>query len=229
MDKAVSRGQALNVSASVALDVSWDEIDGDLLQKKFIELPLKDRRALMTAALQKIINDQVAVICPFPIWKTIRLGTGLKTSADFRKALKQSGCDIGDWAKDILGKPAFTVSATETEVDLANVSVADLGFKNGAKRSEIYDRAKELGLALCPAEVGPQLRLQYLDQPNDERLRIAMEPIADSGRVLGVFFVERYDGGDRWLSADYGFPEYFWNAGDRFVFASSPSFPRVVL
>ena len=55
-----------------------------------------------------------------------------------------------------------------------------LGFPNGATLKEIYAKAKDLGLELCPAEVGPLLRLNYPDQPNGEYLRIAMETINDS-------------------------------------------------
>ncbi|MEK7086815.1 MAG: hypothetical protein AAB935_00975, partial [Patescibacteria group bacterium] len=46
-----------------------------------------------------------AVEFSFRVWKTIRLGTGLKTADDFRNALKASGNQISDWAKDILGHP----------------------------------------------------------------------------------------------------------------------------
>ncbi len=154
----------------------------------------------------------------FPIWKTIKLGTGLKIADDFRKALKQSGCKIGDWGNDILGKPTFTASDTETEVDLAVVSVAELGFKDGATRKDIYNKAKELGLELCPNEVGPQLRLQYKNQPTGEWLRIAMEPISDSCGDLSVFDVGHYVS-DLWLSGYYGHPDYFWFDGSRWVFA----------
>src|SRR4030042_3239242 len=116
----------------------------------------------------------------FKVFKTITLGTGLKTPGDFRKSFKDNGCRIGDWANDILGRPAFTVATEETELDLVVVSVAELGFKKGATREQIHARAKELGLDLCPAEVGPQLRLQSKDQSNGEWLVVAMEPIHDS-------------------------------------------------
>ncbi len=152
------------------------------------------------------------------VWKTIKLGTGgLKTSADFLAALKEQKFQTSDWAKDILGKSEFTVATQETEVDLVVVTVAELGFKENAIRSDIYRRAQELGLDLCPAEVGPQLRLQYQDQPKGEWLIIAMNPITDSGGDLHVFNVA-HDGLGLWLSSDFGNPGYFWRAGHRWVF-----------
>ena len=152
-----------------------------------------------------------------PTFRTIKLGTGLKTADDFRDALKKDGYRIGDWANDIIGKPAFTASETETEVDLVVLTVAELGFKDGATRKDIYDRALERGLELCPSEVGPQLRLQYKDQPKGEWLVIAMEPITDSVGYLFVFFVE-YVSVEQWLHASFGFPGLVWGAGGRFVF-----------
>ncbi|MBU3934678.1 hypothetical protein KKC00_01805 [Patescibacteria group bacterium] len=152
------------------------------------------------------------------VFKTIKLGTGLKTADDFRKALKDNGFSIGDYANDILDKPAFTVATEEIELDLVVISVAELGFKNGATREQIYARAKELGLDICPAEVGPQLRLQYKDQPNNEWLVIAMEPIADSDGGLGLFNVRRHDSA-LWLCGYYGYPDYVWYSARRFVFS----------
>lgn len=154
----------------------------------------------------------------FLIWEAVNLGTGPRTVDDFRKALKDGGFRISDWASDILGKPAFTVAAEKTEVDLVRVTVAELGFKNGAKRSDIYERAKDFGLELCPAEVGPQLRLQYKDQPVGEWLFIGMEPITGSGGDLGVFLVGH--GGDGlWLRSRDGHPDSFWDGHYRSVFA----------
>lgn len=154
----------------------------------------------------------------FKVSKTIKLGmNGLKTADDFRKAIKRCGMKIGQYADDILGKPAFTVVTEETEIDLVVVSVVELGFKNGATHKQIYIRAKELGLDLCLAEVGPQLRLQYKDQPDGESLVVAMEPIADSGGCLELFRVRR-DARGLWLSSGCGSPVYVWDGDCRFVF-----------
>jgi len=148
-------------------------------------------------------------------WKTIKLGTHKNADA-LRKTLEKN-YRIGDWANDILGKSSFVPSVKETEVDLVNISVAELGFKNGATRDKIYDRALELGLELCPAEVGPQLRLQYKNQPKGEWLRVAMDPIADSLGLLDVFFVYHHSG-DLWLNAYSGNPVSFWQDDSRWVF-----------
>ncbi|MEK7611820.1 MAG: hypothetical protein AAB407_00520 [Patescibacteria group bacterium] len=153
----------------------------------------------------------------FATWKQVKLDTGLKTAADFRSALKKAGMKISNWANDILGKPAFTVAAEEVSLDLVVVSVADLGFKKGATRAQIYERARELGLDLCSAEVGPQLRLQYLDQPMNDWVLIGMEPIADSGGSLSVFILRR-DGDEVWLDGSSGSADLFWFADYRWVF-----------
>ena len=154
----------------------------------------------------------------FKTWKTIKLGTGLKTADDFREVLKDNGFKVSGWANDILGKSAFTVATEGIEVDLFKVMVAELGFKKGVRRrNQIYKRARDLGLELCPPEVGPQLRLQYQDQPNGEWILVAMESIVDSDGYPRLFRVGRYDSG-RWLSSHWSSPGHFWSADYRWVF-----------
>ena len=151
----------------------------------------------------------------FEAWRTIKLGTGPKTGDDFRSVLRDGNLRLNNWASDILGKPAFTVATKETEVDLVKVSVAELGFEQGARRDQIFERAKELGLELCPAEVGPQLRSQYKDQPNGEWLLIGMKPIVGSDGRPRVFFVGRGV-----LFSLYGKPAHVWHTDDQWVFVS---------
>lgn len=141
----------------------------------------------------------------FKTFKTITLGK--------KPSLK--GFQIGIWAKEMLLQVVYTKE--KQELELVVISVAELGFKNGASRKDIYQRAQELGLELCPAEVGPQLRVQYKDQPKDEWLLIGMEPITGSDGNLSMFIVEHDDDG-LWLSSDGGRPGYVWHGSRRWVF-----------
>jgi hypothetical protein len=150
----------------------------------------------------------------FAVWKTVKLGLH-KSPKDYRAAIKSAKMKIGDWGDDILGR--IFCSQEEIDLDLVVMSVGDLGFKGSARYADICMKAVELGLELCPAEVGPALRLQYGDQPRDEWLRIAMEAIADRDGDRSIFYVER-DSDDLWLSAYGGHPGSVRDAGDRFVF-----------
>jgi len=173
-------------------------------------------------SLTKVRRDQLVLsgeVNPdFKIWKKLKLGTGLKNPGDFRKAINGEEMNISDRVSDILGKPALKVANEETEIDLVLVTVVRLGFKDGATRENIYKRAKEFDLELCPAEVGPQLRLQYKDQPNGEWILVGMEPIIGSDGGLWVFDVEHVDDG-LWLSSFCGDPDSFWDGSFRLVFA----------
>lgn len=144
------------------------------------------------------------------IWKTITIK---KVTA---QQLEKAGYKVSDWAKDLLSKTKFK----KETLNLVNISVAELGFPDGATRQQIYDKAKELGLEFCPASVGPVLRMEYQDQPNGERLLIGMEPVTVSVGNLRVFGVER-DDGDRWLNRHYDDPEDVWDGRNRWVFSLS--------
>jgi hypothetical protein len=183
------------------------EMSGEVMQG-WIENP---------KALQKVLRE---TLCPvkFKVWKTIKLGTpGLKTVDDFRKAIADAGVKISDEANDIFGKPQFKVAEKDAEVDLVVVSVGELGFKNSPTSKQVYSRAKELGLQLCPNEVGLQLRLQYWYQPRGERLVVAMEPITASAGNLGLFNVA-HDADGLWLDTYYGPPILVWRLDAQFVF-----------
>ena len=110
-------------------------------------------------------------------------------------------CYLEGSANEIIGRPAFTLTSKKTEVDLVVLSVLELGFGRnpesgaGASIKDIYARAELLGFELCPPEVGPQLRLQYLDQPPDEVLHIAMRPIKTYDGDPFVLNIENSDAG----------------------------------
>jgi hypothetical protein len=113
---------------------------------------------------------------PFYIWRTTTLGSYKGVNA-YRNALDAANIKIGDAANEILGRPAFPYAGEKTVVELAIVSAAELGVESESSLTNFYNRARQLGLMLCPAEVALQLRLDYHDQPLGEALTIAMEPV----------------------------------------------------
>jgi hypothetical protein len=124
------------------------------------------------------------VCAAIPIWKTITLGT-YDSVTSLREAVRRYA---GSLAGQGLDGPNFTVSRTKTDIDLVRLSVAELGFEaESAPLAEIHARAAQLCLEPCPAEVAPQLRLQYLDQPVGEFLHVAMNPLAtERGDFVGL-------------------------------------------
>jgi hypothetical protein len=112
-----------------------------------------------------------------PTWKTIAVGAFADPIA-LRNALDVLGCTVGGAAAEILARPGFTVRSDRTSVELVVLSAAELGFRTDrVALAAIYARVKEVGFELAAAEVGPQLRLQYLDQPIGEFLIVGMNPI----------------------------------------------------
>ena len=79
---------------------------------------------------------------------------------------------LSEEADEILRRPAFPFIKTRAELDLVVLSVLELGFGDRASRydldlgttvqvalHDVYARAIALGFELCPAEVGPALRI----------------------------------------------------------------------
>lgn len=168
--------------------------------------------------ITKASRSAMEMVCQakatFPVFKTITLGLYDSVKA-YRKALEHAGFRIGDWASDILNN--IKVSQNQIQMDLVRVSGADLGFKEAVRYDRICARAKELGLELCPAEVGPALRLAYPDQPYGEWFRIAMELITGADGSLKIFGVVRGSGG-RWLNGYDGNPGPPWTPASVWVF-----------
>ena len=102
---------------------------------------------------------------------------------------------------------------------LVAVSAAELGFETDtASLADIYVRAQELGFAA--AEVAPQLRLQYFDQPIGEFLIIGMEPIKTWNGEPVIFNVAN-GGAGAILIAKMAAPTTQISVASRFLFVRS--------
>jgi hypothetical protein len=123
------------------------------------------------------------------VWKTIIIGN-YPTAIALRDALAQDDILIGDLAAQMLRLPTFTLTSTRAKIDLSLVAARQLGFRSSrASFAEVYAHAAEVGLDLCPSEVGPQLRLQYLDQKVGEYLIIGMKPLPTASGSDACFVV----------------------------------------
>ena len=147
-------------------------------------MPVRIVQAIVAAAVMALASPvlgqaptlEVRTASELPIWKTITLGVHRNVNA-VRDALDAAKISVGDSADEILGRPAFTFANERRELNLVVLSVTALGFgADGGTLSDIHARALRLGFELCPEEVGPQLRLQYLNQPVGEFLHVAMKP-----------------------------------------------------
>jgi hypothetical protein len=162
------------------------------------------------------------VFTKFPERK-IRFDTveiGGKSKEELKQSLADNGINISEYANSIMDNPEFTTFPEPKDLKTVKISVADLGFRDMATTKEIYQRAEKLGLELCPAEVGPHLRLKDKSQQMDDWYWVAMKQITGSDGRPDVFGLGR-NGGGLWLNYDWTYPAYRWYPDDQLVFGSS--------
>ena len=88
---------------------------------------------------------------PLQVWQTITLGTYKGVDA-YRDVMDSAGIKIRDSANEILARPAFPYARVKTEVELALLYTSELGVETESSLSDVYKRAKQVGLELCPAD-----------------------------------------------------------------------------
>ena len=146
---------------------------------------------------------------------TIEIGG--KSKEELEKELKANKIQISNYAKEMLKHKDFTTAKKLESTDMVRLKVGDLGLSQNPTTDQIYEKIKELGLELCPAEVGPQYCLQYINQPNVEFLYIGMKQITNSAGNPSVFGLGRDEDG-LWLSSSWTRPGFQWHHGSTLVF-----------
>ena len=137
------------------------------------------------------------------IWKTIKIGTH-KSVNEIKNVLGLQGYNITDQADVLLNNPDFKISKQEQEIKLVVLTRKELGLKYSYSLREFYAAALKKGLFLCPPETGPALREQYKNQPENEWIYIAMEPITPIGEDQPFIFFVSYGYGRLSLGAYFG-------------------------
>lgn len=168
---------------------------------------------------QKLPKGLEHVYTSFPEKKIRRenIEIGGKSKEQLIAEMKAAGINISDYAKSMMENPDFVPGKNREDATLVRLTVADLGFTSSATTDQIYKRAEELGLELCPPDTGPNYRLKYKDQPLSEWVRIGMKQITDSDGDPFVFHLARFDDG-LWLVYDWAQPDGTWYPGNEWCF-----------
>ena len=133
---------------------------------------------------------------------------------------------IHDWTKNMLLSGSFTPSKNFETLTIVTLTVESLGFGSssvyGATVEDVLQRAEELGLELCPAEIAPYYRLKYQDQPVDDTVAVGMKPIIHDEDMSSIFDIYRNTKGVLELSLEPSSPQpgvkFILNGTKKFIF-----------
>ena len=203
------------VDAPIVLDCQPDEIawSADQIQEN-----TKSYIGPLFPGIFKLQNLE-NIYTSFPEGKIRKsdLEIGGKTTAELEQELIAKNINISEYAKDMLHSPDFATLENPEQIDLVRLKVRDLGFPSGATTDQIYAKAAEFGLELCPAEVAPHQRLKDEDQPLGDWYRIAMKQITYRDGYPYAFYLQHLSGG-LWLSYSSARSDRGWGADVGFVF-----------
>ena len=175
---------------------------------------------LEPGVFQKLPATLEHVYTSFPEKKIRRenVEVGGKSAEQLISEMEAAGIKLSSYARSmLLNKAEFIPTKDPEEMTLIRLTVGDLGFKTSATTTQIFERAEELGLELCPPDTGPNYRLKYRNQPLGEYFRIGMKPITVSDGDPNVFGLNHYDDG-LWLRSGWARPGRAWYPDDEFVF-----------
>lgn len=175
-------------------------------------------------------NEKIYPDCPV-ITRTV--GVGGLTKSQLIQKLKQYSILMNESAERLFADDKFSTSETKYILQTVELTVGDLGFPDGASMGEILKRATELGLELCPLELGPHLRLAYLDQPEgylgnplkqhqapSGSITIGSEILTEDHDFPKGFYLRRING-VLWLRGYRADHLHVWNPDDHFVFCQA--------
>ena len=169
---------------------------------------------------------------------TKEVGVGGLTKLQLIQKLKQQSVRMNEYANVLLSNDKFTPSDTKYSLKIVELTVRNLGFPAGATISQLFKRAIELDLELCPLELGTYLRLEYLNQPEvyvekfsqpyqapPGSITIASEILINDDYFPKGFYLKNSNG-VLWLRGYIADDLHVWNADDCFAFCQTTNFKQ---
>ncbi|WP_427051623.1 helicase [Paenibacillus sp. TC-CSREp1] len=170
--------------------------------------------------------------CPVKI-RIVEVG-GL-TQTQLQHKLQQCSIQINEYGKTLLTSEKFIMSHTKKRLQTVELAVKHLGFRDGAATLQLFQTAVDLGLQLCPMELGPYLGIQYLDQfevniatsakenqAPPGSVTIASKPLTEDDYFPKGFYLRRIND-ELWLRGYVADDLHVWNPDDRFIFCRADS------
>ncbi|HWB05617.1 MAG TPA: hypothetical protein VG796_21540 [Verrucomicrobiales bacterium] len=172
-----------------------------------------------------------------PHTRTVRrtVTVGGMTKAELLAELQRHGVQMNEAGRNLFASDLFQTSATRRTIETVEFSVLDLGFPQGSTMPQLHEAAAARGLTLCPMELGPHLRLQYLDQPEDflgpphcthrapsGSITIAAPHLSEDDDFPKGFYLRRNEG-ILWLRGYWSGLNHIYSPEDRLVFATAPA------
>lgn len=163
------------------------------------------------------------------VTRTVEVG-GL-TKEQLFSELQENAISMNEYEEQLFWDDRFITSERKYSLRTVELTVEELGFPEGATMPQLFERAHELGLALCSLELGPYLRLAYLEQHEGDMKNLPQQGQAPSGSITVAseivseddnfpkgFYLRNSDG-KLWLRGYLADDLHVWNPGDRFVFS----------
>jgi len=146
------------------------------------------------------------------------------------QSLREHDVKLNKAAEVLFDDDQFAPAAASRVIDVVCRSVADLGLHHGATYEQLTARAAAAGLVECPLELGPRLRLQFVDQAEGAvgfpetrgrappgSITIASPPLDERDETPKGFYLRRIDG-VLWLRGYWSSPGNVWRPEDVLVF-----------
>ncbi|SEH83849.1 hypothetical protein SAMN04515692_10522 [Leifsonia sp. CL147] len=158
----------------------------------------------------------------------LRLSVGGLDREGLRSGLSTQGVLLNAFAELLLDHAVFDVREPE-DIRVVQCTVGELGLGGGATLPEVFASAQGQGLALCPPDTGPYLRLAMPSQANAPdsilsagrspagAIKVASAPLSDDVAFPKGFYLRVVDG-QQWLRGYRCDDEYRFSPDDRFAF-----------
>ncbi len=151
------------------------------------------------------------------------------TKPELIQKMKENKILLNVLAEKLIASDYFEVSKECYQAKIVELAVKDFDFVNGATTSQLFSKAANLKLQLCPLELAPYIRLAYFNQgegydahqlknqaPNGS-ITIASEILSEDLDVPKGFYLRRIQG-NLWLRGYIADEEHVWNPNDHFIF-----------